>query len=220
MSSSVSSPGSDDPHGQIDVFEHGASLEEARAAVILLHGRGARAEGMLRLAGELGQPSIAFLAPQAYRRVWYPYSFMAPIEQNEPFLTSALRVVGETIQRIQDAGFSGKQLAIGGFSQGACLSLEYAARNPQRYGGVVALSGGLIGPEGHSFEYEGSLDSTPVFLGCSDRDPHIPLGRVQESTRIFQELEAEVTERIYPEMGHTINEDEISYFRELLERLG
>lgn len=219
MTSPLASADPNHPHEQIDVHERGDALENAAAAVLLLHGRGARAEGILQLANRLEIPRVAYLAPQARRRTWYPYSFMAPIDANEPFLTSALRAVGGVVDRIHGSGLPDERIVLAGFSQGACLALEYAARNPTRYGGVVAFSGGLIGPEDHVFDYEGSLDETPVFLGCSDQDPHIPLSRVQETAQIFEALDAAVTERIYPEMGHTVNDDEISYMRGLLADL-
>lgn len=184
--------------------------------MILLHGRGASAQGMLALANELETDEVAYLAPQATSRSWYPESFMAPIEQNEPHLSSALRVVGDTIEQATEAGLTEEQVILLGFSQGACLATEYAARHPQRYGGVVGLSGGLIGPEGTPFDYEGTLDGTPVFLGCSDQDPYIPLERVEETAEVFRSLIAKVTKRIYEGMGHTTNGDEIKHVRSLL----
>ncbi len=184
--------------------------------MILLHGRGASAQGMLALADELDTDEVAYLAPQAAQRSWYPQSFMAPIEQNEPHLSSALQVVGDTIEQATEAGLTEEQVILLGFSQGACLATEYAARHPQRYGGVVGLSGGLIGPEGTSFDYEGTLDGTPVFLGCSDQDPYIPVERVEETADVFRGLIAKVTKRIYEGMAHTTNEDEIEHVRSLL----
>jgi phospholipase/carboxylesterase len=199
----------------------GAALDDARAALILLHGRGASAQGILRLAGELDVPDVAALAPQATMRSWYPQSFMAPTEQNEPELSAALDVVGDVLGTIRDAGLSAGRTVLLGFSQGACLATTYAARNPQRYGGVVGLSGGLIGPDGSrdTFEYDGSLDGTPVFLGCSDEDPYIPEQRVHETADALRQLDADVTTRIYEGMGHTTNEDEIEHVRALLRRL-
>ncbi len=186
--------------------------------MILLHGRGASARGMLSLADALDVPGVAYLAPQAARRSWYPASFMAPVEENEPALSSALQVVDDLIDRVNEAGLTEEQVFLLGFSQGACLVTEYVARHPQRYGGVVGLSGGLIGPEGTSFEFEGTLDGTPVFLGCSDQDPYIPVERVEETAEVFRKLSAKVTTRIYEGMGHTTNDDEIEHVRILLGR--
>ena len=205
-----------DPHAGQPVEAAGSDLVDADAAMILIHDRGARARGMLDFASQLGRDDVAYLAPQAERNTWYPQSFLAPMEQNEPKLSSALARVGDVIETVTDAGVPLERTILLGFSQGACLSTEYAARNADRYGGVVALSGGLIGPDGTPREYEGSMEGTPVFAGCSDRDPHIPLERVTETTRVFEGLEADVTERIYEGMGHTINEDELSFVRELV----
>jgi len=209
---------SNNPHQDQPVRTGGAALDEAQAALILLHGRGASAQGMLRLADALDVPDVAHLAPQAAMRSWYPQSFMAPRDQNEPELTSALQVVTDTIETAQNGGLDPKRIVLLGFSQGACLATTYAAQNPQRYGGVVGLSGGLIGPEGTTFEYKGSLDGTPVFLGCSDQDPYIPQERVHETADVLQALDAEVTTRIYEGLGHTTNEDELQHVRSLLHR--
>jgi predicted esterase len=197
----------------------GRPLAEAGAAMILVHGRGATAESILTLADELGRPDLAYLAPQAHGHAWYPYSFLAPMEQNEPGLSSGLAVLGDLVLRVGAAGIPPERTVLLGFSQGACLSLEFAARNARRLGGVVGLSGGLIGPPGTPRDYPGTLAGTPVFLGCSDRDPHIPRERVDESARVLAGLGGEVTERIYPRMGHTVNEDEIEFVRALLGQL-
>lgn len=207
---------SDNRHQDQPLLTDGAALTDAELALILLHGRGAAARGMLRLADELDLPDVAYLAPQAAQRSWYPESFMAPTEQNEPALSSALQAVGDTISHATDTGVSTNRVLLLGFSQGACLATEYAFRHPQRYGGIVGLSGGLVGPEGTEFEVNGMLDNTPVFLGCSDEDPYIPLERVQETAAVFRRLEADVTERIYEGMGHTTNEDEMQHIRSLL----
>jgi phospholipase/carboxylesterase len=209
---------SNDPHQDQPVRTGGAALDDAQAALILLHGRGASAQGMLRLADALDVPNVTHLAPQAAMRSWYPQSFMAPRDQNEPELTSALQVVTDTIETVQNGGLDPKRIVLLGFSQGACLATTYAAQNPQRYGGVVGLSGGLIGPEGTTFEYKGSLDGTPAFLGCSDQDPYIPQERVHETADVLQALDAEVTTRIYEGLGHTTNEDELQHIRSLLHR--
>lgn len=206
----------------------GAPLTRARAAMIVLHGRGATARSILTLADELAQPDVAYLAPQAAGQTWYPFSFLAPLAQNEPALSSALQTVADVLAHLEAAGFPAERVVLSGFSQGACLSLEYAARHPRRYGGLVALSGGLIGtgpradaepPHDKLFAYAGDLENTPVFLGCSDQDPHIPLARVRESARILKHLGGAVDERIYPGMGHTVNEDEIRAVRGVLARL-
>jgi phospholipase/carboxylesterase len=211
-------PASDAVHQDQPVLDAGASLPDAQAALILLHGRGASARGMLPLAEELGVPDVAYLAPQAARRSWYPQSFMAPIEENEPALSSALQVVGDVIEQVCETHLTEERVVLLGFSQGACLATEYAARHPQRYGGVVGLSGGLIGPEDTDFEYDGTLDGTPVFLGCSDQDPYIPLERVEETAKVLRGLGAKVMKRIYEGMGHTTNEDEIEHVRSILDR--
>jgi predicted esterase len=205
---------------EIPLLLAGAPLEDAFAAVVLLHGRGGSAADILGLAKVVDVEGVAFVAPEARGNTWYPYSFLAPLEKNEPALSHALDTVGRTIAAIPETGTPVDRIVLAGFSQGACLSLEYAGRNPDRYGGVVAFSGGRIGPLGMSWREEGDLRGTPVFLGCSDVDAHIPLERVQESSTHFRERGAMVTERIYPGMGHTINEDEISEFERLLRSIG
>lgn len=197
----------------------GAALEQAKAAMILIHGRGAGAHDILELAAALNQPDFVYLAPQAAGNTWYPNRFIAPIASNEPHLSSALQVVADILAQVEKAGIAPDKTMLLGFSQGACLALEYAARNPRRYGGVVGLTGGLIGPEGMVFEYEGSLAGTPVFLGCSDVDFHIPLERVHESTAALNALGGDVTERIYPGMGHMVNQDEIDFVKAMMAGL-
>jgi predicted esterase len=212
-------PRRDDPHRSQRVEEKGAPLARARAALIMLHGRGGSAADMLALADALAQPDLACLAPQAAGHSWYPYPFTAPIERNEPWLSSALRAIDELLVSLGSDGFPSDRVVLLGFSQGACLGLEYAARRARRYAGVIGLSGGLIGPEGTPRDYPGTLAGTPVFLGCSDIDPHIPLARVRETTAVLRRLGADVTERIYPGMGHLINQDEIGFVRGLLQAL-
>lgn len=197
----------------------GRPLREADTAVVMVHGRGASAESILTLADELGRPELSYVAPQAAGSTWYPYSFMAPIERNEPYLSSALDVLEGLLAQLEAEGIPAERTVLLGFSQGACLTLEFAARHAKRYAGLVALSGGLIGPPGTPRDYPGSFDGTPVFLGCSDRDPHIPEERVHESAEVFRRMGAQVTERIYPGMGHTVNEDELSWVRDLLGSL-
>jgi phospholipase/carboxylesterase len=208
-----------EPHQNQPVVRAGRALTEATTAVVMIHGRGATAESILSLAEVLERPDLAWLAPQASRNAWYPQRFIAPIAANEPFLSSALKKVGAVLEEIQTTGIPPEQTVLLGFSQGACLALEYAARNPRRYGGVVALSGGLIGPPGTTWKSEASLLDTPVFLGCSDVDFHIPLERVNESAEALTRMGGQVTKRIYPGMGHTVNQDEIDFVRELLERV-
>jgi predicted esterase len=198
----------------------GAQPSNARGAMILLHGRGATATDILQLHRSFGQADIAYLAPQAPGYQWYPHRFMEPIPSNEPYLTHALQAVDDLVTMLEGQGIERERIVLLGFSQGACLATEYAARHARRYGGVVGLSGGLIGPDGTPRDYPGSLDGTPVFLGCSDTDAHIPLRRVQETTRVLTALGGDVTERIYPGMGHTVNEDEIEHVNRMLDRLG
>ena len=207
------------PHANRPVRQRGAPLAEARAAVVAVHGRGASAENILELADYAATPGVAWLAPSAAGGTWYPNRFMAPIASNEPYLGSALEAVGEVVRQIEAAGRPVEKTVLLGFSQGACLAAEYAARNPRRYGGVVALSGGLIGPEGTTWPYPAGLDGTPVFLGCADVDPHIPLGRVEESASVLERLGGAVTARVYPGMGHTINDDEMGWLHQLLDGL-
>jgi predicted esterase len=204
------------PHQGQPVLHAGASLEHARAAVVMIHGRGARAEDILLLAGGLPQTGIAYLAPQANDNSWYPNRFMEPIESNEPWLSSALALVESLLAEIARAGTPPHQTVLLGFSQGACLTLEYAARHAQHYGGVIGLSGGLIGPEGTSREYKGTLAGTPVFLGCSESDPHIPKDRVFESAKVLTRLGGLVTARLYPNLGHEVNADELEKVSEIL----
>jgi predicted esterase len=188
----------------------GAPLQSARAAAVLVHGRGASAEDILSLGAELGQDDVAYLAPQAPDHSWYPYSFLAPLAQNEPHLGNALATLGAALAHLGQHGFTPQRVALIGFSQGGCLALEYVARKAQRYGAVAGLSAGLIGPPGTPRDYPGSFAGTPVFLGCSDVDGHIPLARVHESRDVLTRMGGAVTERIYPRMGHTINRDEIA----------
>ncbi|MEX0772235.1 MAG: alpha/beta hydrolase [Balneolales bacterium] len=207
------------PHQNQPVERAGAALADARAAMILIHGRGATAESVLMLADEFGQPDVAYIAPQAAGNTWYPHSFLAPIQQNSPGISSGLQVIDDLIDQLKKVKISKDRIVLLGFSQGACLATEYAARNPKKYGGIVGLSGGLIGPDGTHWDYTGSFDQTPVFLGCSDVDFHIPLQRVNETAEVFERMEAKVTKRIYEGMGHTVNEDEVGFVREMLREL-
>ncbi len=204
------------PHQGGLVRTAGEKLEMARAAVLMLHGRGAGAEDILSLAGQFGLPGFAYLAPQASNNSWYPNRFLAPLSENEPWLSSALAFLDEVYARIS-ASIPPERTILLGFSQGACLTLEFAARHARRYGGLVGLSGALIGPEDTPRDYAGSLSGTPVFLGCSDVDPHVPKERVDQSARVLKDLGGIVTERIYPQMGHIINPDEIGSIRQIME---
>jgi phospholipase/carboxylesterase len=205
-------------HGQ-PLLTAGEPLDRARAAMLMLHGRGASAADILSFAGELAQPGFAYLAPQAAGNAWYPNSFLAPISSNEPYLSSALTMIDGLLAQIAAVGIPLERVMILGFSQGACLGLEYVARHARRYGGVVGWSGGLIGPDGTLRDYPGSLAGTPVFLGCSDVDPHVPLARVELTAETLRRLGGEVTLRIYPGMGHTVNQDEIAFVRGMMAAL-
>ena len=205
-----------DPHANQPVVHYGASIDRARLVAILVHGRGGSPQDMLGLAEELNVSDVAYVAPSAAGRSWYPQSFLAPIDQNEPGISSALGVLARLADTFSQQGVPYERLVILGFSQGACLALEFAARHSRRYAGVIGLSGGLIGPPGTPRTYAGSHAGTPVFLGCSDVDPHIPLERVHESADVFRRLGASVDERIYPQMGHTVSDDEIDAVRALL----
>ncbi len=205
-----------DPHGGQPVLRRGPPVRDARLVAILAHGRGSSSDDILGLAQQFSVDDVSYLAPQAAGHTWYPYSFLAPIEKNEPYLSSALRLLDKLVQQVGGEGVGPDRIVLLGFSQGACLSLEFAARHAQRYAGVVALSGGLIGPRGTPRDYQGSFEGTPVFLGCSDIDPHIPLDRVHESADVFRRMNATVEERIYPRMGHTVNGDEIAAVEAIL----
>lgn len=197
----------------------GTELEEATAALVAVHGRGASARGILQLGRQLHRPGLALLAPQAAGNAWYPHSFLEPVERNEPGRSSGLQAVDEAVTTATDAGIPVKRVVVLGFSQGGCLASEYVARNPDRYGGAVAFSGGLIGQRVDPGDYEGDLEGTPCFLGCSDVDPHIPVERVDVTAETFRRLGADVEKRIYEGMGHTVNEDELSYVDGMIERV-
>jgi phospholipase/carboxylesterase len=207
------------PHQGQPVATAGTPLDQARAAMIMVHGRGATAESILSLAPELERPDFAFLAPQASGNTWYPNSFLAPIPSNEPGISSGMAVLGELLDRVQTAGIPLERAMLLGFSQGACLASEFVARHARRYGGLAALSGGLIGPDHTPRDYPGSLDGTRAFFGCSDVDFHIPKERVMQSAEVLQGLGAEVTVRLYAGMGHTVNRDEIVHVQAIMDGL-
>lgn len=202
------------------VITKGKSLAEASHAMIMIHGRGASAASILQLSDHLEVNDFALLAPEANRSTWYPYSFMAPVAQNEPGLTTGLALIGEIVKDVVKAGIPTENLYFLGFSQGACLTSEYLARNAQRYGGAFIYSGGVIGEEIDRSNYQGDFKGTPILLGCSDKDAHVPLHRVQDSTKIFTEMGAKVTERIYPNAPHTVMEDEILLTNQILQEKG
>ncbi|MFC6864895.1 alpha/beta hydrolase [Halomicroarcula sp. GCM10025817] len=204
------------PHQGQPLVTAGTPLEDARAAAILVHGRGATARSIVQMGEEVHEEGLALLAPQAARNTWYPQSFLAPVEQNEPGRSSGLQAIRDAIEGVEAAGVPTERVMLLGFSQGACLASEFVARTPRRYGALVALSGGLIGESVDPDDYEGDLEGTPVFVGCSDVDPHIPLERVQVTTEVFERLGGDVDERIYEGMGHGVNEDELSAVAELV----
>jgi predicted esterase len=199
-----------------DAIVAGVPFAEANAAVILVHGRGGTAESMLPLADAIGRDDIAYVAPQAAGSTWYPHPFTAPTQANEPFLSSALSLIDTLLKDLETKGFPAEKVCLGGFSQGACLSTEFATRNPRRYGAIVGLSGALIGPPGSPRTRNGSLEETPVFLGCSDIDAFIPVELVEETAEVLAALGASVDKRIYPGMGHIVNDDEIATVQALL----
>jgi len=206
-----------DPHGGQSVFTAGPEAQDAELTLLLLHGRGAAAQDMLSLYDALELPTIAALAPQAAGQTWYPNSFLAPLQSNQPYLDSALRLIESLVKGLIDQGIAGKRVALLGFSQGACLTVEFTARHPRRYGAVMGLTGGLIGPPGTPRNYSGSLAGTPVFLGSSDPDPHVPFQRVEETRDVLKGMGAKVELRRYPGMPHTISDDELDACRKLLQ---
>jgi predicted esterase len=208
-----------EPHGGQTVEQWGAPLGESPAVMIMVHGRNAAPRNILDVARVLGRPHFTHLAPAAAGGTWYPYTFMAETERNEPGLSSALAMLADLVDRVVEQGILREHIVLLGFSQGACLTAEFAARNAQRFGGVVAYSGGLIGPPGTTWEYPGSFDGTSVFLGCSDVDSHVPLVRVNESAAVFERMGASVTKRIYPGMGHLVNRDELAFVQKLMENV-
>ncbi|HSR49820.1 MAG TPA: phospholipase [Acidobacteriota bacterium] len=209
----------DSPHQDQVLLTAGEDLKQAHAAMIMIHGRGAPAQDILGLASHFKIDGFAYLAPQAARHSWYPDRFIAPLEANEPWLSSALRRIGQILAYCAQEEIEAERTILLGFSQGACLSLEYAARNARRYGGLAALSGGLIGPPEVRRQDQGDLEGTPVFLGCSDVDPHIPLERVEYSADHLETLGGQVTKRIYSGLGHMVIPDEIEQVRTLMRSL-
>lgn len=207
------------PHQDQPLVTAGTPLDEASVAVVLVHGRGATARSIVEMAEPFHRPGVAYLAPQASNNTWYPNPFTAPVESNEPGRSSGLQAIADAVETATDGGIPVERVMLLGFSQGACLGSEFVARNSTRYGGLAVLSGGLIGETIDPADYAGDLEGTPVFFGCSDVDPHIPEGRVQVSAEVFKRLNADVTKRLYPGMGHTINQDEVDHVSELVEAL-
>ncbi len=208
-----------DPHRDAPVRTSGAPLEQARQAVLMVHGRGATAEDILSLAAGLAVPGAAYLAPQAAGNAWYPERFLAPLAANEPWLASALACLETVLGRISAAGIPPERTLLLGFSQGACLALEFASRHARRYGGLAGLSGALIGPPDAPRDYAGSLGGTPVFLGCSDVDPHVPKEYVDQTAAVLRRLGGRVTERLYPNHDHSVNPDELNFVDGMLRSL-
>lgn len=207
------------PHQSQPVRMAGEPLDRARAAMLMIHGRGAKAEDILSLTTEFGQTGFTYLAPQAAGNTWYPNRFLVPLAENEPWLSSAIALVSDVLAQIIHAGVPRERIMLLGFSQGACLTLEFAARNAKRYGGIVGLSGALIGPDDTPRAYKGSLAGTPVFLGCSDADFHVPKERVDQTGKVLRKLGGEVTEHLYPNLDHSVNQDEIDFIRGMMRLL-
>jgi predicted esterase len=208
-----------DPHADQPILTAGPPLDRAAGALLMIHGRGASAQSILGLYELLQADNITAMAPQASGNTWYPHSFLAPMESNQPYLDSALRRVDALVSDLLHRGVPSERIALLGFSQGACLTSEYVARHPRRYGAVMVLTGGLIGPPGTPRNYTGTLDDTPIFLGSSDPDPHIPFERVEETRDVFTRMGAQVEVRRYPGMPHTIDADEVEACRALLLRM-
>ena len=207
------------PHQGQPIRIAGEPINRARAAMLMVHGRGATAEDILTLADQFAQPGFAYLAPQAAENTWYPNRFLAPLGTNEPWLSSALAFVGSVLAEITKAGISYERVMLLGFSQGACLTLEFAARNARRYGALIGLSGALIGPDDTPRNYTGSLAGMPIFLGCSDVDFHVPKERVDQTAEVLLRLGGNVTERLYPNLDHSVNQDEIEFVRGMMKVL-
>lgn len=208
------------PHFGQDILQFGPSIGEGRGVLILVHGRGASAENILELAPHFQQDDFTYLAPAAAGHTWYPNSFLAPIATNEPGISSGIYTLLKWVEQVEASGVGKERIVLGGFSQGACLTSEFVARHPARYGGLLAFSGGLIGPPDTPRDYAGDLAGTPVFLGCSDVDPHIPKWRVEESAQVLEQMGASVQMKLYPNLPHTINADELLHARQILQQVG
>ena len=191
------------------IYSAGVPLAEAKKVLLLLHGRGAEASDMLHLATRFNVENFALFAPQATNQTWYPYSFLARPEENEPWLSSSINVIGELVSEIKQNGIGSESIYFAGFSQGACLTLEFVARNAQRFGGVAAFTGGLIGDRIYPENYSGRFDGTPIFIGTGNPDSHVPVERVEASVSILEKMGASVSMKVYDERPHTISNDEI-----------
>jgi len=208
------------PHAGVRLFHGGSALDRARAAIVCCHGRGGAARDILALAGEVNAPHAALVAPEAVGFSWYPRTFLAPLEENEPALSSALEVLGALTRALEEGGIPPERQVLLGFSQGGCLALEFAGRFPRRFGGVVGLSAGLIGPPGRAWDFDGDLAGTPVFLGASDVDSHIPKARIEETAKELTRIGAAVELQLYPGLGHAVNRDEIARIERLVATAG
>jgi predicted esterase len=208
------------PHADQPVLTAGAPIAEARGAVIMVHGRNAGPANILDMVPVLARPGLAYLAPAAAGRTWYPQSFLAPRTENEPGISSGLSVLRQLVEQLGAVGIPRERVVLLGFSQGACLSSQFAYQHPARYGGLVLWSGGLVGAPGTVWEGDGSLAGTPVFLGCSDVDSHVPAARVRETAAVFERIGATVIVRLYPGMGHLVNDDEVVAARTILDSVG
>ncbi|MHC4848528.1 MAG: alpha/beta hydrolase [Planctomycetota bacterium] len=204
------------PHAGLAPLATGLLPEQAKALLVLVHGRGGDSESMVGLADAIGRDDLAIVAPRAAGRTWYPQSFLAPVEANEPGLSSGLSVLADIVSGAESAGIPSSRHVLLGFSQGACLTLEFAARHARRFGAVIGLTGGLVGPPGTPRLYPGSFDGTPVFLGSSDPDPHVPWSRVEETAEILERMCANVELRRYLGMPHTVNDEEIEAVRSII----
>ena len=201
-----------------DIRSAGVDVQKGKKLLVMVHGRGGTAEDILGLAEHLQADGFALLAPQATGNTWYPYSFMAPVSANEPWLTSAIDLLQAVVQDAIKSGIEEKDIYFLGFSQGACLALEFAARHAKRYGGVIAFTGGLIGKDVDRAAYSGDFEGTPVFIGSSNPDPHVPVTRIEETENVLKEMGAAVVVKIYNGMGHTINADEIEHAKGILNK--
>jgi predicted esterase len=205
------------PHEGQPVVEAGTPLGQSSAVVILVHGRNAAPANILDLVPRLDRPGLTYLAPAAAGRTWYPQGFMADIASNEPGLSSGIAVLEGLVTRVEQAGVPRSRIVLAGFSQGACLAAEFSIRHASRFGGVVIFTGGAIGPDGTTWPGGGDFEGTPVFLGCSDRDIHVPETRARETAEVFRRLGADMTLRIYPGMGHVVNDDEIAFAQGVID---
>ncbi len=208
-----------EPHAGQPIEVTGRPLGEGRAVMIMIHGRDAAPVNILQLVDSLSHPEFTYMAPAAANNTWYPYSFMAEKEQNEPGISSGLAVIDGVVTDVVNSGIPKDRIILLGFSQGACLTAEYAVEHADRFGSVIVYSGSLIGPPGTTWPYGGSFDGTPIFMGCSDVDSHVPRERVEEGAAVFERMGAVVTKRFYPSMGHLVNDDEMAFTQDLMREL-